>query len=163
MDLCLRLAKPGALCGVFSDWRQLPTMSDVLQVGGWVWRGVAVWEKKNARPYLGRFTNQCEYVVWGTNGPRTAQGLVTRGAITADTPRGKARCHITQKPIEVIEWLLRPTNVGDIILDPFMGSGSTGVACIRQNRKFIGIEKDPQIFETAVKRIEAEMKAASPC
>lgn len=66
--------------------------------------------------------------------------------------RGK---HSTEKPVALIEWLLKYySKEGDVILDPTMGSGSTGVACKNMNRNFIGIEKDPEIYEVAVNRID---------
>ena len=66
--------------------------------------------------------------------------------------RGK---HSTEKPVALMEWVLKYySKEGDTILDPTMGSGSTGVACKNMNRNFIGIEKDPEIYEVAVNRIE---------
>ena len=66
--------------------------------------------------------------------------------------RGK---HSTEKPVALMEWLLKYfSKEGDTVLDPTMGSGSTGVACKNMNRNFIGIEKDEEIFEVAVNRIE---------
>jgi len=66
--------------------------------------------------------------------------------------RGK---HSTEKPVALMEWLLKYySKEGDTVLDPTMGSGSTGVACKNMNRNFIGIEKDAEIFEGAVNRIE---------
>lgn len=63
--------------------------------------------------------------------------------------------HPTQKPVELLEWLIRTyTNENETILDNCMGSGSTGVACINTNRKFIGMELDNTYFEIAKKRIE---------
>ena len=63
--------------------------------------------------------------------------------------------HPTQKPVELLEWLIRTySNENETILDNCMGSGSTGVACINTNRKFIGIELDNTYFEIAKKRIE---------
>lgn len=62
--------------------------------------------------------------------------------------------HATQKPIELIKWLLKYySKIGDIILDPTMGSGTTIIACKQMNRNYIGIEKDEQIFKDAVERI----------
>ena len=56
---CLRVAKAGAPICVFTDWRQLPTTTDVLQAGGFVWRGLVVWDKTEAcRPAMGRFAAQ---------------------------------------------------------------------------------------------------------
>ena len=64
------------------------------------------------------------------------------------------RKHPTQKPTDLIKWCLKYySNEGDTILDPTMGSGSTGVACKEMNRNFIGIEKDEKIFNVAVERI----------
>ena len=66
--------------------------------------------------------------------------------------RGK---HSTEKPVALMEWLLKYySKEGDTVLDPTMGSGSTGVACKNMNRNFIGIEKEPEIYEVAVNRIE---------
>lgn len=65
--------------------------------------------------------------------------------------------HSVQKPVALLEWLIRTyTNEGEVVLDNCMGSGSTGVACIGTNRKFIGIEKDEKIFDIAKKRIEEQ-------
>ena len=66
--------------------------------------------------------------------------------------RGK---HATQKPTELMKWVLKYySKEGDVVLDPTMGSGSTGVACIEMERNFIGIEMDPEIFEVAQNRLE---------
>jgi DNA modification methylase len=67
----------------------------------------------------------------------------------------------TQKPVALMEYLIRTyTNEGETVLDNTMGSGTTGVACLNTGRRFIGIEKDPEIFATAHRRI-AEAKAAA--
>ncbi len=65
--------------------------------------------------------------------------------------------HSTVKPLALIEYLckLTKTPTGGIVLDPFMGSGTTGVACLKTDRKFIGIEKDENYFEIAKKRIDS--------
>ena len=66
--------------------------------------------------------------------------------------RGK---HSTEKPVALMEWILKYySKEGDVVLDPTMGSGSTGVACKNMNRNFIGIEMDPEIYEVAVGRVE---------
>jgi site-specific DNA-methyltransferase (adenine-specific) len=62
--------------------------------------------------------------------------------------------HPTQKPLALMEFLIRSyTNEGDLVIDPFMGSGTTGIACAKHNRRFIGIERNAEYFETAAKRI----------
>ena len=66
--------------------------------------------------------------------------------------RGK---HSTQKPTDLMKWVLKYySKEGDVVLDPTMGSGSTGVACKEMNRNFIGMELNPEIYEVAVSRIE---------
>lgn len=68
--------------------------------------------------------------------------------------------HPTQKPVALLEYLIKTySQEGDIVLDFTMGSGSTGVACIRQNRRFIGIENEPVYFKTARRRIKARYNA----
>lgn len=77
--------------------------------------------------------------------------------VQQDSEKGSPRFHISQKPVKVMEWCLQFIN-GQTILDPYMGSGSTGVAAIRGGRTFIGIEIDPSHFATACRRIEDAYK-----
>ena len=69
--------------------------------------------------------------------------------------KDKEKIHPTQKPVGLLEYLIKTyTSDGEIVLDNCMGSGSTGIACLNTNRKFIGIELDEKYFEMAKKRIE---------
>lgn len=68
---------------------------------------------------------------------------------------GHWRQHPTQKPVALIEWCIDLLPLPQTILDPFMGSGTTGVACANLGRKFIGIEIEPKYFDIACERIEA--------
>ena len=73
------------------------------------------------------------------------------------TDTQKSALHPTQKPVALLEYLVRTyTNEGETVLDNCMGSGSTGVACVRAGRRFIGIEKDEHFFQVAKDRIEKE-------
>lgn len=69
------------------------------------------------------------------------------------------KCHPTQKPVAVMVWNLNqlPPKCGPTILDPYTGSGTTGVACVQTGKRFIGIEREPQYFDIAVRRIKAEL------
>lgn len=75
--------------------------------------------------------------------------------------RDKDKLHPTQKPVSLCEYLIQTyTNEGDVVLDNCMGSGTTGIACLNTNRKFIGVELDDTYFEIAKKRIEeADIKS----
>ena len=71
-----------------------------------------------------------------------------------DSEVGERHLHPTQKPVELMLWCLEFFQHSNTILDPFMGSGTTGVACARLGRRFIGIEIEPKYFDIACKRIE---------
>ena len=72
---------------------------------------------------------------------------------------GHLRQHPTQKPIELMEWCLFHVPDAKTVCDPFMGSGTTGVACVQQGRQFVGIEREEKYFDIACKRIsQAEYK-----
>ena len=145
------LVASGGLVGVFSDWRQLPVTTDALQCGGWVWRGVVPWDKtESCRPQLGRYRNQAEYVVWGSNGPRPLAGTVAPGVMRHCVPRKKH--HIAGKPVELMTALL--SVMEGPILDPFMGSATIGVACLQLGLPYVGIEVDETYFAIACQRME---------
>ena len=77
-----------------------------------------------------------------------------RSVIYFKTAESEGKLHPTQKPISLMEYLIKTySNENDNVLDPCMGSGTTGVACIKTNRKFIGIERDENYFNIASKRI----------
>ena len=158
------LTKDGGICGVFTDWRQLPSVTDALQAAGFVWRGIVVWDKGNSRPVPYRFRNDCEYVVWGTNGPRPAKlekgAKAFPGCYHIPGVQSKDKHHQTEKPVPLMENLVQICPEGGTVFDPFMGSGSTGVACMNTGRNFIGIELSPGYFETAKARIEAAKTSA---
>ncbi len=77
-------------------------------------------------------------------------------------PRGKARLdgkeHPTQKPLQLLCWCLDFLKNAKLVVDPFMGSGTTGVACAKLGRRFIGIEIEPRYFDIACRRIEAAQR-----
>ncbi len=87
-----------------------------------------------------------------------------KGMFQEDMKNKDFRYHPTQKPEALMCWILRNyTRSGDIVLDPFMGSGTTGVACVQTGRDFIGIEIDPGYFAIAENRIkEAQAQLALP-
>ena len=154
----LRVVRPGGVCALFTDWRQLPTTTDALQIGGWVWRGVVPWAKPSGRPAFKQraWLNQCEYVVWGTAGSSavTPDGSTEPlpGFYSAAPPRDRE--HQTQKPLDVMRALCRIAPESGTILDPFAGSGTTGVAAVMEGRNFVGVEMTEHYAEVAAKRLE---------
>jgi site-specific DNA-methyltransferase (adenine-specific) len=161
----LRIVRPGGVALVFSDWRQLPTTTDALQAGGWLWRGIVPWVKPPgaARPQKGRFTAQCEYVVWGSNGPLSpATGVADclPGVVHGAAPR--RRDHITQKPLDILRDLLRIVPPRSTVLDPFAGSGTTGVACLNAGHHWTGIEILPHNIDITTRRLQETLGQTDP-
>ena len=76
-----------------------------------------------------------------------------------DSERGLRALHPTQKPIAVMEWCISFLPNAGTILDPFMGSGTTGVAAIKRGKAFYGIEREPKYFDIACRRISDALKA----
>jgi site-specific DNA-methyltransferase (adenine-specific) len=150
-----RVCKPGGLIACFTDWRQLPTLTDALQCGGWVWRGIATWWKPGIRMQRGRFSLSAEYVVFGSNGEWAEGEKSPQNVFSCAPVSGDEKEHIAEKPISVLNWIVGVTPAGSKVLDPFMGSGTTGISCIQLGRDFIGCEIDPFGYDVAQKRIEA--------
>ncbi len=108
-----------------------------------------VWDKENGNNGYA----DCE-LAW-TNLPQAVRRIKWRwaGMLQQDMANKEDRVHPTQKPLEVMRWCLSFLPDDLTILDPFMGSGTTGVACAKLGRKFIGIELDPDYFDIACKRV----------
>lgn len=153
LGLCLRASKPGAFVGMFADWRQLPMAADAVQIGGFVWRGIAPWRKPMSRPQRGRPKNECEYLVWGSAGPMTTEGPCHPGYFEGSAPAGRRRLHVTQKSLPVTREIVKICSPGGVVLDPFLGSGTTGVAAILEGRRFIGIEQMTAHLDKAAERM----------
>lgn len=97
---------------------------------------------------------------YATFPPDTERFLYCSKASKKD--RGEGNKHPCCKNTKLMVWLVRlACPEGGLVLDPFMGSGSTGVACLREGRRFIGIESEPEYFATARKRLDAA-RAAHP-
>jgi site-specific DNA-methyltransferase (adenine-specific) len=111
-------------------------------------RGWLSWHKPDAPPSLSHFE-----LAW-TSLDRTSRQISQSIAATNAERIG----HPTQKPLRVMLWCLEFLPDAKSILDPFMGSGTTGVACAMTDRSFIGIEREPSYFDIACRRIEAAYK-----
>ena len=99
--------------------------------------------------------SDCE-LAWMKNGGSARIIRHLWSGMLKDSERDSKRVHPTQKPIAVMEWAISQLKKDpETILDPFMGSGTTGVACANLGRKFIGIELEPKYFDISCERIEA--------
>lgn len=136
---------------------RLHEMADVLVIwGGHLYplppaRGWLIWDK-----IVRNFTSgHCE-MAWTTIDQPVRAFNFSHGALATE-----GKHHPTQKPLALMEWCIEQAGMPETILDPFMGSGTTGVAAVRLGRKFIGIERDKRYFEIACRRIEDAQRQES--
>lgn len=162
----LRVCEAGAPMFAFTDWRQLPTMTDAIQAGGWNWQGLFVWDKAAGRPQKNRPTQSIEFFVYGVSGQVRAgekdSWVCLPPIIRAAVPTAGERWHVTEKPLEVIQYLLPLVRPETAILDPFMGSGTTLVAAKSAGRRAIGIEIEERYCEIAATRLAQESLGLPP-
>ncbi len=172
-----RVLKPDACLWVIGSYHNIFRIGYLLQnLGFWILNDI-IWRKTNPMPnFKGtRFTNAHETLIWAANSKKSKytfnyqkmKALNNNKQMRSDDwfiniCSGKERLkdinnkkvHNTQKPEELLlRVILSNTNPGDIILDPFFGTGTTGAVCKKLNRKFIGIEKNPIYIKEAKKRI----------
>lgn len=111
-----------------------------------------VWDKMNGRNDFA----DCE-LAWTNIPGAVRQYRHMWHGMMRDSERGKkVRVHPTQKPISLMRWCLSYAPRARMVIDPYMGSGSTGIACLQRGLGFIGVERDPRYFEIACERVRAE-------
>ena len=157
------LDKNGSMI-IFCSYRFMSFIIDKLEESNMLVKDILIWKKTNPMPRNidRRYVQDTEFAVWAVkknskwifNKPKNKSYL--RSCYETSTVSGKEKtAHPTQKSLKLMEDIIKiHTNKDDLILDPFMGSGSTGIAAIRNNRKFIGIELQKQYFDIAVDRFE---------
>lgn len=147
----------GAVLASFIDWRQLPVLTDAVQAGGWIWRNVAVWHKPGIRMQRGRFSASAEFVIYATDGPAVDGEGSPQNVYACAPVDGDDRVHIAEKPASVLRWVMQVVPSGAVVLDPFMGSGSTLRAAKDSGHRAIGIDVDERYCEVAAKRLAQEV------
>lgn len=145
-------AAGSATASFFCDWRMVPLLAVAIESAGLRFQAMPVWDKQ--APGLGtgfRAQHECilHYSIDTPEYHSAKHGNVLRA------PRMPAdRDHPTEKPVRLMAALVEVQSPrGGVVLDPFMGSGSTGVAAVQLGRSFVGIEHDPAHFETACRRL----------
>lgn len=157
------LDKNGSMI-IFCSYRFISHIIDKLEKCGLVVKDTLIWKKSNPMPRNidRRYVQDTEFAVWAVNKnakwvfnkPQDTSYL--RSCYETSTVSGKEKtAHPTQKSLKLMEQIIKiHTNENDLILDPFMGSGSTGVAALKNNRRFIGIELEKEYFDISVNRIK---------
>ena len=144
---------------VFTDWRMVANIAPALESSGLRCRNMIIWDKGNAGLGVG-FKPAYEVILEFANGSTEYQRMDGQNILRASRLQAGQKEHGAQKPVELLLALLEvvcPAN--GVVVDAFMGSGSTLVACARSGRGGIGIELDPGYFAIAVNRIQTEIDA----
>ena len=142
---------------MFCGFNQVSTIRQAMSQKGLSTR-IVVWEKTNPSPMNGNkiWLSGIELCVFGKKSKATFN-LHCKNTVLR-YPCGVNKIHPTQKPIALMSYIVNAsTKEGDIVLDPFMGSGTTAIACIREKRNFIGFEKSEEYWRKSMERIRNEL------
>lgn len=150
-----RVLKEESHCYIFTNFLNLQEMMNEATKAGFKMHNLLVWEKNNCTPSQFYMKN-CEYVLFLRKGKaKWINNIGESKTVHQFNNIIGNKLHPTEKPVDLLEYyLLNSSELKDIVLDPFMGSGSTGAACVNTKRNFIGIELDENYFNIAKERIE---------
>lgn len=149
-----RVLKQGTHCYIFTNSLNLKEMIDQSENVGFKLHNILVWEKNNCTPSQFYMKN-CEYILFLRKGKaKWINNIGESKTVHKFNNIVGNKLHPTEKPVDLLGfYITNSSKEGDLVLDPFMGSGSTGESCILNNRNFIGIEIDNDYYKTAEKRI----------
>lgn len=175
---CKRILKPNGTIWISGTYHNIYSIGFALEQEGFKILNNITWQKTNPPPNLACrcFTHSTETVLWAKKDDKRSKHLfhydvmkelnggkqmkdVWTGALTPPSEKKQGK-HPTQKPLYLLELIIKScTNEGDLILDPFAGSSTTGVAALSLGRKYIGIDNSEEYLELSKKRlIELEEK-----
>ena len=177
LSACQKVLKKDGTIWISGTQHNIFDIGFALQQLGFKILNMITWEKPNPAPNLScrYFTHSTELLIWAGKSEKSKHtfnydlmreengGKQMKSVWTFTSPKNSEKTfgkHPTQKPLDLLNRIIKAsTNEGDVVLDPFLGSGTTAVSCVLNNRKYIGIEKEREYFELAKKRVEdAEKK-----
>lgn len=160
---CYRVLKNGTHAYFMINSTNLTEMLVEVENAGFKVHNILIWKKNNCTPSQFYMKN-CEYIIFCRKGKAKYINNMGGSKTVHDFNNiiGN-KVHPTEKPVELMSvYIENSSNENDLVLDPFMGAGSTGVACLKLNRKFIGIEIDTNYFDIAKNRLmETKIKGCA--
>lgn len=145
------------------DWKNLSYLVEEMEEQGFIIKDLIRWEKRNPMPrnVNSRYVMDFEVAIWATKGNKSwtfnkpeEKPYIKPVYVSGIVPGGKNRIHPTQKNLEVIKEIIKVhTNPGNLVFDPFSGSGTTVVACNETGRDAIGVEIDENYYKKSVERL----------
>lgn len=164
---CRRILKKKGALVIFMAVIKVETIINLAQKNGFYYKTTGIWHKKNPIPrnmnlhFLNSNEPWIYFINDGTTGTFNNNGKPVHDFIetaTISVSERKKGNHPTQKPVNLLSHFISLlSNDNEVVFDPFMGAGSTGVACMRLNRKFIGIDINEDYVNTTIKRIKEEV------
>ena len=151
---CCRVLKNNSAIYCFCSWHNVDVFKQAIEKKFKI-KNILIWEKNNTSmgDLKGSYAPKYEMIIFAHKGRKLLNGFRYADIIKANRTGNKN--HPTEKPVDLLETFIKNSSgENEVVFDGFMGSGSTGVACVNTNRRFIGIELDDGYFNIAKKRIE---------
>ena len=155
---CYRILKNDTAVYCFCSWHHIDIFKQEFEKY-FTLKNIIIWQKNNTSmgDLKGSYAPKYEMVLFGHKGRRLLNGF--RYPDVLEFKRTNNKLHPTEKPVDLLELFIKQSSdINDVVFDGFMGSGSTGVACINTNRNFIGIELDENYFKIAEQRLKNTIK-----
>ena len=154
MPLLFELLNQGGAIYMFCNANHIDYLKQQIEQH-FVLKNILIWVKNNwsAGDLKGAYAKQTEFILYVVKGRHILNGARDTDTLYYNRVVGNMQLHQNQKPVDLCKYLInKSSNENDTVLDCFMGSGSTGVACLQTNRNFIGIELEEKYYNIAKKR-----------
>ena len=155
---CCRVLKNNSAIYCFCSWHNVDVFKQAIEKKFKI-KNILIWEKNNTSmgDLKGSYAPKYEMIIFAHKGRKLLNGFRYADIIKAKRTGNKN--HPTEKPVDLLETFIKNSSgENEVVFDGFMGSGSTGVACVNTNRHFIGIELDEGYFKIAKERIEKSIR-----
>lgn len=152
-----RILKDNTAMYIFCNSNKVDFFKRELEKSGFVIKNMIIWEKNNwtAGDLKAQYGKQYEIIFLVNKGRKFINGKRLSDIWKYDRVSPNKALHQNQKPVELLkQCILKHSNENDLVFDGFMGSGSTGIACLETNRRFIGVELDKEYFDIAEERLK---------
>jgi site-specific DNA-methyltransferase (adenine-specific) len=164
MRECARVSKPASHCYIFTSWKTVDAWKKEFEQH-FVLKNILIWSKDNhtAGDLHWSYAQSYEMILFGMKGRKKLKGRRDRDSVYYPKVKSHQQAHLLQKPEALIEYLIRKSSdPGDVVLDPFAGSGTVGACCARLQRSSIQFELDPKYRQTIVARLKKEAAGLIP-
>ena len=158
---CFRIMKDNTAIYCFCNYKKIDFFKQQIEKAGFNLKNIIIWDKqRNGKGDLSTtFGYSYEFILFASKGQPKIRGKRISDVWQFSRVKPKEQTHQNQKPVNLLKLAIEKSSYeGAVVFDGFMGSGSTGVACVNTNRRFIGIELDDKYFEIAKQRIDAAIR-----